>query len=255
MLGLFTLMPEEQFLAWGWRVPFILSVALVVIGMFVRLKIVESPLFLSFDREAEQRRVPLLAKSPKVLVLGMLVAMAQLTISGMASVWGLSHAIDRGVDRTFALDAKALSAIALFAATLVAARLSDRFGRRPVIATGIVAAAAFAYPLLLLVDAGGNFAFAIAVIVGQAIQGVILGPLAAFLAELFPTNMRFTGSSLAFQAASAIVAGFTAIIAGSVAASADLPVLGAGWNAVLILCAAALFAMPESKDRDLATVR
>ncbi|MEU3273292.1 MFS transporter [Saccharomonospora sp. NPDC006951] len=259
MLGLFTLMPDEQFLSWGWRIPFLLSVVLVLIGMFVRLKVVESPLFRSFQHEAEQRRVPLLAvltKSPKVLVLGTLVAVTQLTISGMASVWGLSHATGQGVDQTFALNAKVASAAALFLTTLLAARLSDRFGRRPIIAVGIAAAILFAYPLLLLVDAGDNAAFAIAVVVGQGIQGIILGPLAAFLAELFPTSVRFTGSSLAFQGASAIGAGFTPIIAGSVAASAGgLPLLGGGWIAVLLVCAVALFIIPESKNRDLAAIR
>ncbi len=259
VLGLFTLMPKDQFLAWGWRVPFLLSVVLVLIGMFVRLKVVESPLFLSFDREAEQRRVPILAvltKSPQVLVLGMLVAISQLTISGMASVWGLSHAIEQGVDQTFALNAKVASALALFLTTLVAARLSDRFGRRPIIAVGIAVAILFAYPLLLLVDSGNDLAFGIAVVGGQGIQGVILGPLAAFLAELFPTSVRFTGSSLAFQGASAIGAGFTPIIAGSVVTSTGgLSLLGGGWIAALLLCAIALFIVPEGNKCDLAMIR
>ncbi|MFI7613772.1 MFS transporter [Nonomuraea terrae] len=259
ILGLFSLMPEDQFLAWGWRVPFLLSFVLVLIGMIVRLKVVESPLFLGFDREAEKRRVPLLdvlTKSPKVLVLGTLVAMTQLTISGMASVWGLSHATAQGVDQTFALNAKVVSAVALFLTTIVAARLSDRFGRRPITAVGITAAIIFAYPLLLLVDSGSNVSFAIAVTVGQAIQGIILGPLAGFLAELFPTRVRFTGSSLAFQGASAIGAGLTPLIAGSLAASAGgLPLLGGVWIAVLIVCAIALFLTPESNKRDLAAIR
>ncbi|GAB2477197.1 MFS transporter [Promicromonospora xylanilytica] len=258
ILGLFTLMPREEFLSWGWRVPFLLSVALVVIGLVVRLKVVESPLFLRFDQEAEKRRVPLVAvltRSPRPLVLGTLVAISQLTISGMASVWGLSHATAQGVDQTFALNAKVASAIALFLTTLLAARLSDRVGRRPVIAAGIVGAAVFAYPLVLLVDAGQNWSFAIAVVVGQGLQGIILGPLAALLAELFPTAVRFTGSSLAFQGASAIGAGFTPIIAGSIAVSAGgLALLGGVWIAALALCAVALFLLPESNERDLATI-
>ncbi|GEK80304.1 MFS transporter [Agrococcus baldri] len=259
ILGLFSLMPDEQFLSWGWRVPFLLSVVLVLIGLFVRLKVVESPLFVTFDREAEQRRVPLfqvLTKSPLVLVLGTAVAMSQLTISGMASVWGLSHATAQGVDPTFALNAKVGSAFAMFVAALLAARLSDRFGRRPVIAVGIGAAVLFAYPMLLLVDSGENWSFAIAVVVGQGIQGIILGPLGAFLAELFPTAVRFTGASIAFQGASAIGAGFTPIIAGSLMASAGgMPLLGGVWIAVLIACAIALFIVPEGSKRDLATIR
>jgi MFS family permease len=258
ILGLFSLMPDEQFLSWGWRVPFLLSIVLVLIGLFIRLKVVESPLFLAFDREAEQRRVPLvqvLTKSPWVVVLGTAVAMSQLTISGMASVWGLSHATAQGTDATFALNAKVASAAAMFVTAIIAARLSDRFGRRIVIACGIGAAVLFAYPLLLLVDSGTDWGFAAAVVVGQGIQGIILGPLAAFLAEMFPTAVRFTGSSLAFQGASAIGAGFTPIVAGSLMASAGgLPLLGAVWIVVLLVCAGALFLAPEGSKRDLADI-
>lgn len=258
MLGLFSLMPSEAFLSWGWRIPFLLSIVLVLIGLFVRLKVVESPLFVGFDREAEQRRVPLvqvLVKSPWVLLLGTFVAISQLTISGMASVWGLSHATAQGVDPTFALNAKVASAVAMFITAIIAAQLSDRFGRRIVIAVGIGAAILFAYPLLMLVDSGENWSFAVAVVVGQGIQGIILGPLGAFLAELFPTAVRFTGSSLAFQGASAIGAGFTPIIAGSLVASAGgLPLLGMVWIGVLILCAVAVFVVPEGSRRDLANI-
>ncbi|SJM48871.1 MFS transporter [Gulosibacter sp. 10] len=259
ILGLFSLLSDEQFLSWGWRVPFLLSIVLVGIGLIVRLKVVESPLFQSFDREADKRRVPLLevlAKSPKVLVLGTLVAISQLTISGIASVWGLSYATASGADETGALNAKLASAIALFVMTILAARLSDRLGRRPVILAGIVAAVLFAYPLLAMIASGDTALFAVGVIVAQGIQGVILGPLAAFLAELFPTSVRFTGASLAFQGASALGAGFTPMIAGAViASSGGLPLLAAVWIGILLLCIAALFLAPEGRKRDLHTIK
>jgi len=259
ILGLCTLMPEEHFLSWGWRIPFILSIVLVAIGLFVRLKVVESPLFVRFDAEAERRRVPLvqvLLKSPYVLILGTLVGIAQMSVSGMASVWGLSYATAQGADSTAALNAKVASAAAMFIMTIISARLSDRFGRRPVIAAGLLAAAAFAFPLISMVASGDTVLFAIAVIVGQAIQGIMLGPLAAFLAELFPTEVRFTGASLAYQGAAALGAGFTPIIAGSLAASAGgLPLLGGAWVGVLALCLLALFLAPEGRKRNLADIR
>lgn len=258
ILGLFTLMPREEFLAWGWRIPFLLSVVLVLIGMVVRLKVVESPLFVSFTNEAEKRKVPIIEvfrNSSWVLLLGTLVAMSQLTISGMASVWGLGYATSHGADPTFALNAKVASAAAMFITTLISARLSDRFGRRPVIAVGMICAALFAFPMIQLVTTGENWSFAVAVIVGQAIQGIILGPLAAFLAELFPTATRFTGSSVAFQGASAIGAGFTPIVASSLMASGGPSVLGFVWIGVLLVCLVALFIAPEGSKRDLADVR
>ncbi|QTX03340.1 MFS transporter [Agromyces archimandritae] len=257
ILALFSLLPDDAFFSWGWRVPFLLSIVLVLIGMFVRLKVVESPLFQKFNAEAEDRRVPIVevfTKSWRNLVLGIMVAMTQLTISGIASVWAVSYAVAQGADKTGVLNSKAFAAIALFLCTIIAARLSDRFGRKPVIAFGIIAAIAFAYPLLLLVESGTTVGFTVAVMVGQGIQGIILGPLAAFLAELFPTSVRFTGSSVAFQGASAIGAGFTPIIASALVASAGIGLLGGVWIGVLVLCLVALFIASEGRKKDLASI-
>ncbi len=257
MLSLFSLLPSEQFLSWGWRIPFLASFVLVLIGLFIRLKVVESPLFVELSAKAEERRIPLLrvlTKSPRVLILGVLVAMSQLTISGMVSVWGLSYATSQGADSTFALDSKVFSAIAMFVTAILAARLSDKWGRRPVIAFGIILAIIFAYPALLLISSGENWFFALAVVLAQGIQGVILGPLAAFLAELFPTGVRFTGSSVAFQGASAIGAGFTPILASTFVAAGGVMLLGAAWIVVLVICGTALLIAPEGRRRDLATI-
>jgi len=257
-LSLATLLPEEQFFAWGWRIPFLLSIVLVTIGLFVRLKVVESPLFQKFDAEAEKRRMPIVevfARHPKNLALGTLAAMSQLTISGIASVWAVSYAVAQGAERTGVLNAKALAAIALFLMTLLSARLCDRFGRRPVIMAGIGAAILFAYPLLLLVDSGTVIGFTVAVMVGQGIQGIILGPLASFLAELFPTAVRFTGSSVCFQGASAIGAGFTPVIASAlVATGGGLMLLGGVWIGVLVICLIGVLIASEGRRRNLAEI-
>lgn len=257
-LSLASLLPDEQFFSWGWRVPFIASIVLVGIGMFVRLKVVESPLFKQFNNEAEERKIPIVEvfkNHPRNLVLGILVAMSQLTVSGIASVWAVSYAVAQGAERTGVLNSKALAAIALFIMTLISARLCDRFGRRPVIITGITAAILFAYPLLLLVDSGTVLGFTVAVMVGQGIQGIILGPLASFLAELFPTSVRFTGSSVAFQGASALGAGFTPVIASAiVATSGGLMLLGGVWIGVLVICLLAVFLASEGSKKDLATI-
>ncbi|MFT4468631.1 MFS transporter [Arthrobacter sulfonylureivorans] len=258
-LSLATLLPEEQFFAWGWRIPFLLSIFLVTIGLFVRLKVVESPLFQKFNSEAEKRRIPIFevfARHPKNLLLGTLAAMSQLTISGIASVWAVSYAVSQGAERTGVLNAKALAAIALFLMTLLSARLCDKFGRRPVIIAGISAAILFAYPLLLLVESGTVVGFTVAVMVGQGIQGIILGPLASFLAELFPTAVRFTGSSVCFQGASALGAGFTPVIASAVVAGGGgIMLLGGVWIGVLALCLLAVVVATEGRRRNLADIR
>jgi MFS family permease len=257
-LGLTSLLPDEQFLSWGWRIPFIISIVLVTIGMFVRLKVVESPLFQKFDAEAEKRRIPIvevLTRYPKNLVLGTVVAMSQLTISGMASVWAVNYAVAHGADRTGVLNSKTLAAILMFLMTLVSARLCDRIGRRPVLMIGIGAAAAFAYPMVLLVEAGTVTSFTIAVMVGQGIQGFILGPLASFLAEMFPTAVRFTGASACFQGASALGAGFTPLVASALVASGGIALLGAVWIGVLLICLTAVLVASEGRHKNLADIK
>ncbi|MFF5989394.1 MFS transporter [Prauserella flavalba] len=259
-LSLASLLPDAQFFSWGWRIPFLLSVLLVSIGLFIRLKVAESPLFRQFEDEAQHRRIPIvevLTRHPRNLVLGTLVAISQLTISGIASVWAVNHAVTQGADKTGVLNSKALAAIALFLATLVSARLCDRFGRRPILIGGIVAAMLFAYPLLLLVQSGTVAGFTVAVMVGQGIQGVILGPLAAFLAELFPTSVRFTGSSLCFQGASTLGAGFTPAIAAALvgAAGGGILLLGGVWIGALAVCLLAAYLATEGRRRDLASIR
>ncbi|MER8073426.1 MFS transporter [Streptomyces sp. NPDC094034] len=258
VIGVAGRLPDEQFFSWGWRIPFLASLVLVAIGLIIRLKVAESPLFKQFEAEAERRRMPIVevfTRHPKNLLLGVLVAMSQLTISGMSTVWAVNFAVSHGADRSGVLNSKALSSLALFVATIISARLSDRFGRKPILVTGIAAATLFAYPMLLLVQSGTVASFTIAVMAGQAIQGIILGPLAAFLAELFPTAVRFTGSSLCFQGASALGAGLTPVAASAlVTASGSVALLGGVWAAVLLLCLLAVVLTTEGRRRDLATM-
>ncbi len=258
VFALASLLPQEQFFSWGWRLPFILSLVLVSIGLFIRLKVAESPVFQSFAAEAERRRIPLVevfSRYPKSVLLGILAAMSQLTISGIVTAWAVNYAVGRGADTTGVLNAKTVSAVSLFVFTIISARLCDRFGRRPVLIFGITAAILFAYPLLLLVDTGTVNGFAIAVLVGQSIQGIIVGPLAAFLAELFPTSVRFTGASLCFQGAAALGAGFTPLIASAIVAASGIAALAGSWIVMLLLCLGAVLIAREGRHRDLATIK
>lgn len=255
-----TLLPDEEFFSWGWRIPFLASLVLVGIGMYIRLKVAESPLFQQFEVEAEHRRIPIvevLTRHSRKVVLGLLVAISQLTISGMVAVWAVNFAVQNGAEKTGVLNAKTLSAIVLFLFTFITARYCDRFGRKPIMGIGIAAGIIFAYPMLLLVQSGSVLAFTIAIVVGQAIQGTILGPLAAFLAELFPTTVRFTGASLCFQGASTLGAGFTPVIAAALVAATggSVTLVGLAWIAVLALSLIALIKAPDGQKQALADIR
>lgn len=253
-----TLLPDEQFLAWGWRIPFLLSAALVALALVIRLKVSESPLFQNLEREADRRRMPILevfTRHPRQLSLGILAGVAQFTMAGMVTVWAVSEAVANGADKTGVLNAKALAAVAMLLATIVSARLCDRFGRKNILLIGIVAGIAAAFPILNLVESGTVGGYATAVILGQGIQGFMFGPLAAFIAEMFPTRVRYTGSSIAYQASSTIGAGFTPMIAaGIMAVTAGGVILGTGWIAVLTICAIAVLMAPEGRKRELTDI-
>jgi MFS family permease len=173
----------------------------------------------------------------------------------MVTVWAVSEAVANGADKTGVLNAKAIAAAAMLIATIVSARLCDRFGRKKILLIGIVAGMAAVFPILNLVETGTVAGYATAVIMGQAIQGFMFGPLAAFIAEMFPTRVRYTGSSIAYQASSTIGAGFTPMIAaGIMAATAGGVILGAGWISVLAICAIAVMLAPEGRKRELSSI-
>lgn len=159
---------------------------------------------------------------PRNLLLGTLAGISIWSTAGMVTVWGVTHVVEAGADKTGVLNAKALAAVGALITVYIGARLSDRFGRRPVMIAGAGAGAALALPMLWLLDLGTVTAYALAVMLGQLIQGFIFGPFAAFTAELFPTHVRYTGASVAFQTASTIGAGCTpAIAAGLMVATAE----------------------------------
>lgn len=153
-----SLLPNEQFLAWGWRIPFILSIALVGIGLVIRLKVTESPLFLSLEQKAEERKTPIrevLTRYPKSVVRGTLVGMSSYTVQGLMTVWAISFVVDDlGMDRTSVLNIKAIGAALTVVGIWFAARYSDKYGRRPVMMVGILAGALLALPIMFMLELG-----------------------------------------------------------------------------------------------------
>ncbi|MFJ2618668.1 MFS transporter [Glutamicibacter sp. NPDC087344] len=253
-----SLLPDEQFLAWGWRLPFLFSIALVAIGLIIRLKVTESPLFLSLEQKAEERKTPIsevLTRYPKAVIRGTLVGMSSYTVQGLMTVWAISFVVDDlGMDRTAVLNIKAIGAALTVVGIWCAARYSDKYGRRPVMMVGILVGAVLALPIMFLLELGQLWLFAIALFVANGIiQAGIFGPFGAFTAELFPTRIRYTGASLVYQLSSTVGAGFTPmIVAGLVlAAGGRLWLVGVVWAITFVIAALALRGMKEGKDADL----
>jgi MFS transporter, MHS family, shikimate and dehydroshikimate transport protein len=251
-------LPDAQFLSWGWRVPFLLSIVLIAIGLVIRLKVSETPLFLELGEKAERRKIPLMeviTQYPRNLVLGIIAGMSSYTVQGLMTVWAVAYVIELGVDRTGVLNVKAIGATLTIVAIWFAARLSDRFGRKPVMFAGMLAGAVLAYPIIWLLQTGTLWGFAIGLFLANGIvQGVIFGPFGAFVAELFPTRMRYTGASLAYQTASTLGAGFTPAIASGLvlAAGGQLWLVAMVWALSFLISTGCVLMTREGRAVDLA---
>ncbi len=254
MLGLFSNLPEDKFLSWGWRVPFLLSVVLLAVGLVIRLRVAETPMFVRLDQQSEKKRVPILEVLRlhwRTVVVALVAVLAFTVTQGLMTVWGVSEAVGHGANATGVLNWKAVGAVSTVVIAIAAAKVSDRLGRRAVIVAGCVLGAILAFPIIALLQTGTVWGFAIAIIVGNGIvQGIVYGPMAAFVAEQFPTALRFTGASAAYQTASTLGAGFSPLIATSLVLgfSAAWPV-AVFWIGIFALAAVAVLVTPEGRDR------
>lgn len=236
-LGLFALLPEEQFLSWGWRIPFLFSAALLVVGLYIRLKVSESPVFREAQAKAkakagERPKLPLMEilRRPKSLLVVGLAGVGGFAIQAMFSTFAISYSEQHGTSPSVALWAFAFSQ--LFAAVTIPAfaMVSDRIGRRPVMATGLILMAIFAFPIFWLLSQGSNLLTVVAFLIALPLfQSMTFGPMAAFLGESFGTNARYTGASLGYQIASLLGAGFTPALVASIYAAQGGDVTGSVW--------------------------
>ncbi|WP_063726843.1 MFS transporter [Streptomyces sp. RTd22] len=233
-------LPDDEFRTWGWRVPFLLSVALLAVGLFVRLRVAESPLFTETRAQdtRQQDRPPLaeVLRRPRPLLLAGCVGIGAFTAQALLTSFMISYAVRHGYTRPQVLTAVTVaSAVALFALPAASA-LSDRVGRRPVVLAGAVASAALAFPVLALVDSGSPGLLILALALGHGVaQSTMYGPLGALLSEMFGTRVRYTGASLGYQLATLVGAGFSPLIASSLLAAYG----GSSTPLSLLLCGGA----------------
>jgi metabolite-proton symporter len=256
------------FLTWGWRIPFLLSAVMVAIGLYVRLRIVETPVFTRAVARGEKVKTPLaevFRTSWRHLIIGTFVMLATYTIFYIVTTWALSYGTGKrppdGKGLGFAyVDFLQLQLIAVlfFAATLpLSGLVSDRFGRRRsllVVTVGIMAYSALFGPML----ASGTTSHAtmlLFLVIGMTLMGFTFGPMSAVLPELFPTNVRYTGSGISYNIASILGAAVAPFIATWLATS-----YGVGWVGLYLFIAAslsliAILVMRETKDASLDTIQ
>lgn len=265
VLGTFAaVLPQDDFMSWGWRIPFLLSFALLIIGMIVRSKISESPIFLAAmekDRQEEnkpKKKLPIIEvlRRPKALILTMLAGASGFALQVLLSTFSVSYATEFGAERSAVLYAFAIASVISIFFVVFFAHISDKLGRRPVMITGLVLFVAFLPPFFSMMESNNWLLILAAFIIALALHAVIYGPLAAFISEQFGTGSRYTGASMGYQLATLIGAGFTPTILASLYASTGgmsvTPVI-MYLIGLAIVSAVAILLTRESKNLDLET--
>lgn len=243
---------DEAFLSWGWRVPFLLSGVLVLIGLWIRLSISESPVFQQAEPEPTPPIVGVLRHHWRDVLTAIGARLAENISFYLITVFVITYAKAKGIDNSTVLNAVLVGSAVHFVTIPMWGALSDRVGRRPIYLAGAGGIGLWIFAFFPLVDTGNFLAIALAVTVGLVFHGMMYGPQAAFFSELFGTRMRYTGVSIGAQL-SAIVAGALApIIAVALLKGfgSALPIsVYLGVAAVLTLVA--VFAARETQGRDL----
>jgi metabolite-proton symporter len=211
-------LPEDQFLGWGWRVPFLVSALLVIVGLLIRMRILETPSFEKMkaaSAEAQQPILEVLTRYPKQVLLAMGARFAENGAFYIYSVFVLVYATQQvKIPQRTILYAMLFGALCELVAIPLYGALSDRIGRRPVYLFGAIGVAVLAFPLFWLLDTGSATMAALAMfLVFIFAHAPMYGPQGAFLSELFGTRVRYSGASLGAQLSSVLAGGLSPFIA------------------------------------------
>jgi MFS family permease len=210
-------MPEEDFLSWGWRLPFLASIVLVVIGILVRRRLQDAPEFERLKQQQAVSRVPvadLFRRAPLTLALASLAAIAPPAIGYTVIVYMLTYGTTTvGFARPLLLTLILLSTVVWIATIVVSALLADRYGAKPVYVVGAVTAVVWPLPMFALVDTGSAGLAFVAFAVAAVVQGLIVGAQGRLFTEIFDVRIRYSGASIAYQLGGMIGGAITPIAA------------------------------------------
>jgi MFS family permease len=238
------LLDEAQFLAWGWRVPFLASSVLVLVGLYVRLRITETPAFRRALEKNERVQLPLAVvfrEHGRRLLLGTLAAVSTFVVFYLMTVFALSWGTSKlGWTRSEFLWAQMVGMLFFGLAIPLSARLADRYDPRSVLAVAAALLAVFGFAFAPLLAGGGVFPVVACLSIGLALMGLTYGPLGAALGALFPTAVRYTGASFAFNFAGILGASLTPYVAKWLADNYGLATVGGYLSAAALLSLVAL---------------
>ncbi|MCU5773814.1 MHS family MFS transporter [Erwiniaceae bacterium BAC15a-03b] len=253
------LLTDEQFMEWGWRVPFILSAVLVLIGLYVRVSLHESPVFAKVQQAKAQVKVPigtLFSKHMTATILGTFIMLATYTLFYIMTVYSMSYGtaaqpVGLGYSRNSFLWMLMVAVIGFGIMVPIAGMLADRFGRRKTMITITLLIIAFALLFPVMLGSGQQWLVMSFLVLGLSIMGLTFGPMGALLPELFPTEVRYTGASFSYNMSSILGASVAPYIATWLTANYGLYAVGLYLASMACLTLLALFAIRETRHQSL----
>ena len=245
---------SPAFLDWGWRVPFLLSAVLIVVALYVRLNITESPVFAQARaQEGLEETAPsapiaeLFRAQARQVVLAAGCAVGPFTLSFMASTYLMNYArVDLGYSRNLVLLVGVLGGLTIITSVVPASTWCDRFGRRRVMLVGFVVGLPWAFAMMPLVNTRDPVLFGVAIVVTYLILGALIGPLGSFIPETFATRYRYTGAGLAFNAGGIIGGAVPPMLAEALEASAGTWAVGLMMAVLTLVSLGCTLLLPET---------
>lgn len=210
---------RNQFAAWGWRIPFLLSIVLIAVGLYIRLGILETPVFVKLAAERRIERAPVLTvlrEHPRAIVLTALCRMAEQAPFYLFTAFVFAYSTRvLNLNRDFLLICVLSAALLSFISTPLFGHLSDRFGRKRIYMLGAAVTGLYGFAYFALLDTKVTALVAAAIVLSLIPHDMMYGPQAALIAESFPARLRYSGASLGYQLSSLIAGGPAPLIASS----------------------------------------
>lgn len=220
MFMLFSQLPEQEFLSWGWRVPFLISIILAAIGLFIRLQLDETVAFKSVQQKEEVVKVPLLEvlkHHRKTFFTAVCLKLSEICYASVAAIFVISYITNNlGLSKSVSFKGVLASSFIALLAIPAFGALSDRFGRKAVSIGSCLFAIVFAFPLFSMLDTKDPLWIAVAITLAVTFGQIVMFSVgASWYTELFPAKLRYSGSSLGFQVGAALSGGLTPVIVAS----------------------------------------